>query len=48
MYLPTARCMREAGYSVIPAVSSVGPEGGAQLVAETLAAISDLFPSKPL
>jgi hypothetical protein len=48
MYLPTARCMQGGGYSVIPAVSSVGPEGGAQLVAETLAAINELFPPKSL
>ena len=48
MYLPTARCMQGGAYSVIPAVSSVGPEGGAQLVEETLAAISELFPPKSL
>ena len=48
MYLPSARCMQGGGYSVVPAVSEVGPEGGAELVKETLAAINELFPSKSL
>ncbi len=46
MYLPSARCMQGGGYSVVPAVSEVGPEGGAELVKETLAAINELFPRR--
>jgi hypothetical protein len=45
-YLPSPRYMQGGGYSVVPAVAGVGPEGGAELVRETLAAISELFPAK--
>jgi hypothetical protein len=45
-YLPSARCMQGGGYSVIPAVAGVGPEGGAELVNETLATIAELFPAQ--
>ena len=46
LYLPSARCMQGGGYSVVPAVADVGPEGGAELVKETLAAINELFPAQ--
>ena len=45
-YLPTERAVRGGGYSAIPAVASVGPTGGQQLVEGTLQAIRELFPSE--
>lgn len=45
-YLPSARAVQGGGYGAIPAVSAVGPEGGQELVAETLALIRELFPEK--
>lgn len=42
-YLPTERSIRGGGYSVIPAVSRVGPEGGQMLVEETLRMIARLW-----
>ncbi len=42
-YLPTERAIQGGGYGAIPAVSLVGPEGGRQLVEETLKAIGDLW-----
>lgn len=44
-YLPSARAVQGGGYGAMPAVSRVGPEGGQELVAETLAMIRELFPS---
>ena len=43
MYLPTERAVRGGGYGAMPAVSAAGPEGGAELVEETLALIGELF-----
>ena len=45
-YLPSARAVQGGGYGAMPAVSVVGPEGGHQLVVETLALIQGLFPAK--
>jgi hypothetical protein len=44
-YLPTERAVRGGGYGAMPAVSAVGPEGGQELVEETLQMIQQLFPS---
>jgi len=44
-YLPTRRAVEGGGYGAMPAVSKVGPEGGDELVRETLAAIRRLFPA---
>lgn len=43
MYLPTARAVQGGGYGAMPAVSSVGPKGGQELVEATLQAIGGLF-----
>src|SRR5574340_1775725 len=40
-YLPTARAVRGGGYGAMPAVSSVGPEGGQELVEATLEMIRE-------
>jgi len=42
-YLPTERAVQAGGYGAMPAVSMVGPEGGRQLVEETLVLIGRLF-----
>jgi len=42
-YLPTARGVQGGGYGSMPAVSAVGPEGGAELVEITLEMIGELF-----
>ncbi len=42
-YLPTERAVRGGGYGAMPAVASVGPEGGQELVEETLRMIGELF-----
>jgi hypothetical protein len=42
-YLPTERAVRGGGYGAMPAVATVGPEGGKELVEETLQMIQDLF-----
>jgi len=42
-YLPTERAVRGGGYGAMPAVSMVGPEGGRELVEETLHMIRDVF-----
>jgi hypothetical protein len=44
-YLPTERAVRGGGYGAMPAVSSVGPEGGQELVEETLRMVRELFGS---
>ncbi len=44
-YLPTERAVQMGGYGAMPAVSATGPEGGGELVEETLALIRDLFPA---
>jgi len=43
LYLPTERAVRGGHYSAIPSVCLVGPEGGAQLVDQTLSMIGDLW-----
>lgn len=43
LYLPTERAVRGGSYGAMPAVCSVGPEGGQELVEETLAVIAALF-----
>lgn len=42
-YLPTRRAVEGGGYGAMPAVSMVGPEGGGELVEETLSALRALF-----
>ncbi|MHC4714372.1 MAG: hypothetical protein ACYTAN_14065 [Planctomycetota bacterium] len=42
-YLPTERAVKGGSYGAMPAVSVVGPEGGSELVEETLESIRDLF-----
>ena len=42
-YLPTARAVAGGGYGTMPAVSVVGPEGGDELVKETLQTIRELW-----
>ena len=41
MYLPTRRAVEAGSYGALPVVTPVGPEGGAELVAETLALIAE-------
>jgi hypothetical protein len=43
-YLPTERAVQGGGYGAMPAVSTVGPEGGKELVEATLEMIRDLLP----
>jgi hypothetical protein len=43
MYLPTERAVRGGGYGAMPAVSYVGPEGGAELVEASLQMIQETF-----
>ena len=43
MYLPTARAVEAGSYGALPVVTPVGPEGGAELVEETLALIADIY-----
>lgn len=43
-YLPTERALRGGGYGAMPAVCFVGPDGGRELVQETLQSLLDLFP----
>jgi hypothetical protein len=45
-YLPTAEAVRGGGYSAIAESSVVGPEGGAALVEQTLAALNALWPDR--
>lgn len=45
-YLPTARAVRGGGYGASPASTPIGPEGGQELVEETLRLI-DLVWNKP-
>jgi hypothetical protein len=44
-YLPTKRAVAAGGYSGNPMVCIVGPEGGTELVNETLKMIGELFPA---
>ena len=44
MYLPTARAVEAGSYGALPVVTPVGPEGGAELVEETLSLIADIYP----
>jgi len=43
-YLSSARAVEGGGYGAMPAVSVTGPEGGQQIVDETVAVIGELFP----
>jgi hypothetical protein len=45
-YLPTARAVLGGGYSAIPESNRVGPEGGQELVEQTLEQISSLWQTK--
>jgi len=42
-YLPTARALEGGSYGAMPAVCMVGPEGGQELVEETLKTVNELF-----
>ncbi len=44
MYLPTRRAVEAGSYGALPVVTPVGPEGGAELVEETLSLIADIYP----
>lgn len=44
LYLPTERAVRGGSYGAMPAVCSVGPEGGQELVEATLEMLARLFP----
>jgi hypothetical protein len=44
-YLPTDRAVQAGGYGAIPVASSVGPQGGQELVDATLQMIREVFPS---
>ena len=46
-YLPTEQAVCRGGYGAIPPSSKVGPEGGRQLVEETLATVERLFSVRP-
>jgi hypothetical protein len=43
-YLPSERAALGGGYGAMPAVARVGPDGGRQLVTETVRLINELFP----
>ena len=43
-YLPTMRAVSGKSYGAIPASTPVGPEGGKELVEETIKAIKELWP----
>ena len=43
-YLPSERAVNGGGYGANPASAEVGPKGGRELVAQTLALIHELFP----
>lgn len=43
LYLATADAIAYGGYGAMPAISTVGPEGGEQLVSGTLALIKEAF-----
>jgi hypothetical protein len=45
-YLPSERAVQCGGYGAMPAVSLVGPEGGRELVEETLKLIGELFAAR--
>ena len=42
-YLPTTRALGGKSYSAVPASLRVGPEGGQELVNQTLAAMAELW-----
>lgn len=46
LYLPTAEAMRAGSYSAVPQSNLVGPEGGRELVEQTLELIDSLWPKK--
>jgi len=43
-YLPTRRSVAGGAYGAVPASTEIGPEGGRELVEQTLALIESLFP----
>jgi hypothetical protein len=45
-YLPTERAVQGGGYGAAPAVASVGPQGGQELVEATLEMIREIFQSQ--
>ena len=45
LYLPTRRAVQGGSYGANPAVCQVGPEGGDELVAHSLAMLAELFPA---
>jgi hypothetical protein len=45
-YLPTERAVKGGSYSAIVQSNAVGPEGGQELVEQTLSAIQTLWPKK--
>lgn len=45
LYLPTRRAVQGGSYGANPAVCQVGPEGGDELVAASLAILAELFPA---
>ena len=45
LYLPSERAVQCRGYGAMPAIAHVGPEGGQQLVNETVRLIEELFPA---
>ena len=44
-YLPTPKAIQGGSYSALPTSNKVGPEGGQELVNETVKAISSLWPA---
>lgn len=44
-YLPTRRSVAGGAYGAVPASTEIGPEGGRELVEQTLALIESLFPT---
>ena len=46
-YLPSARAVQAGSYGAMPAIAQVGPEGGRQLVNETVRLIEQLFLPDP-
>ncbi len=45
-YLPTARSVAGGAYGAVPASTTIGPEGGRELVEQTLVLIDSLWPAE--
>ena len=45
-YLPTARSVAGGAYGAVPASTTIGPEGGRELVKQTLELIDSLWAEK--